>query len=254
MRIGHSLTTVAAALAIFTLALAAMPAAAAAEGPASQEFTFKVRQDRLIGDRDGTLTLAAEKVEYRSEDGKHGGAWAYRDIQRFEILSPTRVRITTYEDTKLFGVDRAFTLDVVAGELTVEVSDFLRSRLPRPFVTWFTDREGVAIAELAVKHNHRFGGCQGTLVVYDDRLVFASDSGHGSRTWLWTDLRGVGRPDPYRFELATYERELGGSRAYTFELKEGMPDAAYDAIWQRVYRPSPLRRVVEAPAGHEHHH
>ena len=253
MRTGHKTAFLIAAIAASVLALAG---AAAAEGPEEPTYTFTVREDRLVGGRDGTLTLAGDKVEYRSKDGEHGGAWAYRDIQRFEVLSPTRVRITTYEDTKLFGRDRSFTLELVGGELTVEVSDFLRGRLARPFVTWFTERAGAPIAELAVKHNHRFGGCQGTLAVYDDRLVYASDDddGHGSRTWLWTDLRGVGRPGSYRLELATYERELGSSRAFTFELKEGMSDAVYDAIWQRVYRPAPLRRVPEPPAGHEHHH
>jgi hypothetical protein len=251
MRIGHRVWFTGAAVAVCVLALAG---AAAAEGPAAPVYTFAVREDRLVRDRDGTLTLTVDKVEYRSEDGEHGGAWAYRDIQRFEVLSPTRVRITTYEDTKPFGEDRSFTLELTNGELTAEVSDFLRSRLPRPFVTWFTDREGPAIAEFAVKHNHRFGGCEGTLAVYDDRLVYASDDddGHGSRTWLWTDLRGVGRPDPYRLELSSYERELGSSRAFTFQLKEGMSDAAYDAIWQRVYRPAPLRKAAESPA--EHHH
>jgi hypothetical protein len=253
MRIGHRLGLIGAAVAGCVLALAG---AAWAEGPEAPTYTFTVREDRLVGGRDGTLTLTVDKVEYRSKDGEHGGAWAYRDIQRFEVLSPTRVRITTYEDTKLFGRDRSITLDLTSAELTLEVSDFLRSRLPRPFVTWFTERGGAPIAELAVKHNHRFGGCQGMLAVHDDRLVYVSDDddGHGSRTWLWTDLRGVSRPDPYRLELATYERELGSSRAFKFELKEGMSDAAYDAIWQRVYRPAPLRRVPESPAGHEHHH
>jgi hypothetical protein len=249
MRMGLRLGFISTAVAGCVLALAG---AAGAEGPEAPTFTFAVREDRLVGGRDGTLTLAADKVEYRSEDSKHGGAWAYRDIQRFEVLSPTRVRITTYEDTKLLGRDRTITLDLTNAELTLEVSDFLRSRLPRPFVTWFTERGGAPIAELAVKHNHRFGGCQGTLAVYDDRLVFASDDGHGSRTWLWTDLRGVSRPGSYRLELATYERELGSSRAFTFELKEGMSDAVYDALWQRVYRPALLRRAAEPAA--EHHH
>ncbi|MDQ2675747.1 MAG: hypothetical protein M3Y34_02975 [Actinomycetota bacterium] len=251
MRIGNNRAFLVAAAAACVLALAGT---AAAEGPAAPVYTFAVREDRLLGDRDGTLTLSVDKVEYRSEDGEHGGAWAYRDIQRFEVLSKTRVRITTYEDTKLLGRDRSITLDLTGDELAAEVSDFLRARLPRPFVTWFTDRERPALAELAVKHNHRFGGCQGTLAIYDDRLVFASDDGHGSRTWVWTDLRGVSRPGPYRLELSTYERELGSSRAFTFELKEGLADAVYDAIWQRVYRPAPLRRVPEPPAGHKHHH
>lgn len=239
-------------LATCALLYASLPTTVRADGPAGQEFTFTVRHGRMLGDRDGTLKLTAEKVEFRSKDGEHGGSWTYRDIQRLEVLSKTRIRITTYEDNKFFGMDRVFTLEIVGGELTSEVSDFLRSRMPKPFTTWFTDREGEPIVELAVKHHHRFGGCQGTIAVYDDRLVFVSDSGKGSRTWLWSDLRGVSRPDPFRLELATWERESGGPKAYTFAVKEAMPDAAYEAIWERIYRPTPLRVAVPPPA--EHHH
>lgn len=239
-------------LAMCALPYAWLPTTVRADGPGAQEYTFTVRHGRMLGDRDGTLTLTAERVEYRSKDGEHGGSWTYRDIQRLEVLSKTRIRITTYEDNKFFGMDRVFTLEIVGGELTSEVSDFLRSRMPKPFITWFTDREGQPIAELAVKHHHRFGGCQGTIAVYDDRLVFVSDSGKGSRTWLWSDLRGVSRPDPFRLELATWERESGGPKAYTFAVKEAMPDAAYEAIWERIYRPAPLRVAAPPPAEHQH--
>jgi hypothetical protein len=237
-----------AALAVVALALA--PAATAAA--ASPEYTYRVRQDRAVGGRDGKLTLTEAKVEYRSDDGEHGGAWSYRDIQRIEVLSPTRIRITTYEDTKWFGKDRAFTLDIVGGELTREVSDFLRARSPRPFVTSFVDREGAPIAEIGVKHNHRLGGCQGVVAVYDDHLVFEASDKDDSRTWLWADITGVSRPDAYRLELATRERQFGTARTFTFTLKEPISDAVYGAIWERVYRPAPLRVVDEPHA--EHHH
>src|SRR5687768_542980 len=128
MRIGHRNAFLIAAVAGCVLALAS---AAAAEEPAATAYTFAVRQDKLFAGRDGTLTLTAEKVEYRSKDGEHSGAWTYRDIQRFEVLSPTRMRITTYKDTKPFGKDKSFTFELTTGELTAEVSDFLRARLPR---------------------------------------------------------------------------------------------------------------------------
>jgi len=223
---------------------------------AAGDLSYKVRQHKLVGGRDGTLTFTEELVEYRSSDGKHGGSWAYRDVRQIELLSPTRVRIVTYEDkTEYFGADRTYTLDLVEGRLTREVSDFLRSKLSRPLVTSFTDREGVALAELSVKHNHRFGGCEGTVSVFDDRLVYASEEEENSRTWLWTDVRSVSRPDPFRLEISTYERELGSRRTFTFDLKAPMSDEAYDLLWQRVYRPTPLR-VVKAPApaaDHSHH-
>lgn len=226
------------------------------------DLTFKVREDRLLGGRDGLLIVSEERIEYRSEDGKHGGSWAYRDIRQVEIVSPTRMRITTYEDReKLLGADQTYTLDLVDGRLTREVSDFLRSKLTRPLVTSFTDQSGDVLAELSVKHNHRIGGCEGVVSVFEDRLVYASDEEESSRTWLWTDVRSVSRPDPYRLEIATYERELGGRRTFTFDLKAAISDEDYDRIWQRVYRPTPLvvakppaSPAAEAARGGRRHH
>lgn len=209
----------------------------------AQEFTYKVQQSRLLRDKFGELVIAEEEIRYRSTDGKAGGRWTYRDIRLLEILSPTRVRIWTYDDnSKLFGIDESFTLEIVDGVLTKEVSDFLRRRIARPFVTAFTDETESVLAELPVKHNHRFGGCEGTLRVFSDHLVYDSDESRNSRSWRWTDLRTVSRIDPYRFEVLTYEREFGGpGRSYTFALKEPMPEAVFDTIWTNVYRPTPLR-------------
>jgi hypothetical protein len=245
-------TTILELIAAGALAISLLGGAADA-----RELTFKVRQDKLVGGRDGQLTIGEERIEYRSSDGEHGGSWAYRDVRQIELLSPTRVRIITYEDDeKLLGADRSYTLDLVEGRLTREVSDYLRSKLSRPLVTSFTDESGEVLAAIAVKHNHRFGGCQGTVSVYDDRLVYASENEENSRTWVWTDVRSVSRPDPYRLEIATYERELGSRRTFTFDLKEPMSDEAYDKIWQRVYRPTPLQVVRKSAPADEHagHH
>jgi len=216
-------------------AILLLPIAASA-----QEFSYKVREDRLVGGRDGRLVLKADGVEYRSADGEHGGKWAYRDVKTLELLSKTRIRVHTYEDTKLFGANRVLTLDLLEGEITDEVSEFLRARLPRPLVTAFAGEAGREIAALSVKHRHRFGGCEGTLRVYEGRLVYESEADGNSRSWLWTDLRTVGRPDPYRLELLTYEPELGQGRSFVFSVKEAVSDDVYDAIWRRVYRPRPL--------------
>jgi hypothetical protein len=211
----------------------------------AQEYRYTVRQDLAIGARDGELVITTEGVRYRSEDGEHGGTWAYRDIRLFEILSPTRVRIHTYEDIpRLLGKDKTFTLEIVRAELTREVSEFLRGRIARPFVTAFADEEGPPVAEVAVKHNHRLGGCQGVLRIYKGRLVFAARDGDHSRSWRWTDLRGLGRADQYRLEVVTYEPQFGGQgRSYTFALKEPLADETFDLMWTSVYRPAPLGRA-----------
>jgi hypothetical protein len=213
----------------------------------AQEVTYKVRQDRLIGHRDGELIISESSVEYRTKNEKERRKWSYPDIKLFEILSPTRVRIRTYEAQKrLLGRDESLTFKIVEGELDQKVSDFLRAHIDRPFVTSFTGEEGEVLAEISVKHLHRFGGCQGTLKVYDNRLIYVAVDGRNSRSWRWTDIQTVGWTDKYRFEVSTYEPQTGGpKRSYNFSLKEEMTEGTYDLIWNRVFRPTPLIKSVE---------
>jgi hypothetical protein len=208
----------------------------------AQEFTYKVQQDRLIGHRDGELIISDRGVEYRAKREKESRAWTYTDIKVLEVLSPTRLRIWTYKDRKLYlGRDESWTFKIVEGQIDQNVSDFLRERIARPFVTSFTKEEQGALAEIPVKRSRRFGGSEGVLKVYQDRLVYESQTGHDSRSWRWTDIRSVGRPDIYRFDVETFEPQLGASsRSFDFNLKEPMPDKTYDLIWSRVYRPTPL--------------
>src|SRR5581483_3136239 len=195
----------------------------------AQEFTYKVEQDRTIGHRDGQLIISDKGIEYRA---------AKRENED---------RTWTYEDIKLFlGRDESLTFKIVEGQIDQKVSDFLRERSARPFVTSFVEKEAAPLAEIPVKHSHRFGGCEGTLKIFADRLVYESQTGHDSRSWRWTDIRSIGRSDLYRFDVETFEPQIGASsRSFNFILKEQMPDKTYDLIWSRVYRPTPLIRATE---------
>lgn len=215
---------------------------------AAQEFKYRVEQDRTIGHRDGELIISDKGVEFLAKQEKDSRAWAYDDIKLFEILSPTRLRIQTYSDRKLYpGKDESVSFKVVDGQLDRNVSDFLRARTTRPFVTSFVEEhERAGIAEIPVKHSHRFGGCEGLLKVYADKLEYQSTTGHDSRSWRWADIRSIGRADVYRFDVETFEPQMGASsRSFNFVLKERMADEIYDLIWSRVYRPTPLTRVTE---------
>jgi hypothetical protein len=213
----------------------------------AQEFTYKVQQDLFKGHRDGDLIISTNGVEYRSKKAKDSRVWTYTDIKLFEILSPTRVRIWTYQNRKLLlGQEESLTFKIIDGQIDQQVSDFLRVRITRPLVTSFTkeETESAPLAQIPVKHLHRWSGCQGFLKVYADRLVYEAQDGHDSRSWRWTDIRAVGRPDIDRFEVLTFEPQTGGpKRSFNFILKEPLPDKTYDLIWSHVFRPTPLIRV-----------
>ena len=215
----------------------------------AQQFTYNVQQDRTIGHRDGELTISENGIEYRARKReKESRSWSYSgDIKLLEILSATKIRIWTYKDRKLFlGKNESLTFNIIEGQIDQKVSDFLRERITRPFVTSFIEESEVALAEIPVKHSHRFGGCEGVLRVYPNRLVYEANDKHDSRTWLWTDIRSVGRPDVYRLDVETFEPQLGASsRSFNFSLKEQISDKTYDLIWGRVFRPTLLIRVSE---------
>lgn len=217
--------------------------------PASaQEFTYKVEQDRTIGHRDGQLIISDKGIEYRAAKRKNEDrTWTFEDIKLLEILSPTSVRIWTWKDRKLFlGRDESLTFKLVEGQIDQKVSDFLRDRIARPFVTSFIEEQAAPLAEIPVKRARWLKGSEGTLKVYSDRLVYESQTGQDSRSWRWTDIRSIGRSDIYRFDVETFEPQVGASsRSFNFILKEQMPDKTYDLIWSRVYRPTPLIRANE---------
>ena len=198
----------------------------------AQEFTYKVQQDRFIGHRDGELIISANGVEYRTKNEKDSRVWTYKDRKL------------------LLGRDESLTFKIVEGTLDQNLSDFLRDRVGRPIVTSFIEEQGTILAQIPVKHSHRFGGCEGTLKVYPDTLVYEAQDGHDSRSWRWSDIRSVGRPDVYRFDVETFEPQIGASsRSFNFILKEQLPDKTYDLIWSRVFRPTPLIRANAGVTG-----
>lgn len=214
----------------------------------AQEFRYRVQQDRLIGHRDGELIISTDRVEFRAKKEDESRNWAYREIKLFEILSTTRVRIWTYQNRKLMGQEESLSFKIIEGRIDQQVSDFLRERITRPLVTSLTNDEvgSEPLAEIPVKHLHRLSGCQGVLRVYADRLIYEAADGHDSRSWRWTDIRAVGRPDVDRFEVLTFESQLAGpKRSFNFILKERLADKTYDFIWSRVFRPRPLISAAE---------
>jgi len=209
----------------------------------AQDFRFPVRHEHGLRSCRGELSITAEGIEYRTVHVKHARRWAFEDIRIVVLASRREIVLHTYEaHWWALGRDRAFRFTTLS-EIPAEVSAFLSARLRRPLATSFVAAEGALLHEIAVRHRHRFGGCQGTLRIYADRMVYESrDRPHDSRSWRWSDIQRVGRFGPYQLEIVTYEPEFGGpTRAYVFDLKTSMPDEVYDFVWERVYHMAPRR-------------
>src|SRR5262249_30230407 len=184
----------------------------------------------------------------------------YKDIQQIKIESPTVLEILTYEDQRrMLGRDRIFRFRLLEGKITPEVSALLVAKASRQVATSVAPAsDGEPKFETAVKHLHAFGGCQGTLKIYPDRVSYESaDKPEHSRYWRYSDIQGFGRPARYRFEITTFEDKFGGpTKVYDFQLKEDLAASAYDYVWVRVnpaelypYGSAATRDALAANAG-----
>ena len=216
----------------------------------AQEFTYRAKLDRVIGDQEGTLVISPVGIQFETQD--HKLVWVYNDIRLLEISTPTTIRLRSYEAHKwlMLGKDKQFSFRLLESKFDDQLIEFLRSRSERPFITSFANLETSVqpLATLAVKHQHRLGGCQGTIQIYPDRLVFVTLDEHDSRSWRWQEIQSIGRPDQGKLEILTYELQTGGpQRSYNFILKEPLTAETYDMIWSQVYQPLPLIKPEKEP-------
>src|SRR5215510_5307401 len=231
---------------------------------AAQSFEFPVERDRLLRNHRGTLVVTPDGIEYRADQKNESRSWRYKDIQQIKIESPTVLEILTYEDQRqMLGRDRIFRFRLLEGKITPEVSALLVAKASRQVATSVAPaREGESKFETAVKHLHAFGGCEGALKIYPDRVAYESaDNPSHSRYWRYSDVQGFGHPSRYRFEITTFEDKFGGpTKVYDFQLKEDLPASAYDYVWVRVnpaelypYGSAATRDALAAnrPAGEE---
>ncbi len=220
-------------LVIFASVFFLAPAMASA-----QSFEFPVEHERIFRNHRGTLVITPDGIEYRTSQKNESRSWQYTDIQQIKIESPTELEILTYEDQKrMLGRDRIFRFRLLEGKITPEVSAFLTARATRPIATSVAPApDGEPKYETAVKHLHSFGGCQGTLKIYPDRVAYESaETAAHSRYWRYSDIQSFSHPARYRFEITTFEDKFGGpSKVYDFQLKEDLPASAYDYVWVRV--------------------
>ena len=214
-----------------TLLLAAAPAAA-------QSYEFPVEHDHTLRSCRGSLVITPEKIEYKTAHEKHARAWRYVELQQVKVESKTRIELLTYEDEKrLAWRDREWSFKILEDEITPEISALLQAQSARLLVTSVPPvTEGSPRFEIPVKHLHKLGGCSGELRIYADRVAFeSSERPDHSRFWRYTDIQNISQSERYRFEIATFEDRFGGPKTYNFQLREALPDQAYDYVWARVY-------------------
>ncbi len=188
----------------------------------------------------GQIEITEQAIVYRAEKESESRTWNYPDIQFFDRISSQEFTILTYEDQRRWlGRDKQYHFVVTEGELTDALFQTIRSRLNKPASNRAVSRREAAEYEVAVKHLHTFGGCEGTLRFTKNAITYVTADKYDAREWsLARDVRSVWSADRYRLQIHVYEnnrREFSRTRVFQFALKEPLDGAYYRRLKLRLY-------------------
>ena len=195
---------------------------------AQDAFRYPVVRDKTFKDEPGQLEIDSAGIHYKSTDGKTAIEIPFEDVYQANVADPAAVHIETYDVLKRrLGERRLYTFRLKEATHDETLAKFLTQKLKRPVLGSY----GVGVAEFSIPayHKHRLGGCNGVLEIGPNGIRFLSGREPDSRTWRYEDIETIGSSDPFHFRVNTF------AETYTFDLKERLPEKAYQAAWQRVY-------------------
>jgi hypothetical protein len=207
----------------------------------AEETRFQVKHDHGIKSCRGELVFREDEMEYVTSHKKDARTWNYVDIQQLGLVGPRKVSVVTYEDRKLqFGKDKLFNFELVEGTIPASLWNSLQTRLTKPLVSAVIPELPQAKYQLPVKHQHAMGGCQGTLEIGEQQVVYRTSHQANSRIWRYEDLSSIGSTGPFQLRLTAMERthgEYGAEKNFIFDLKRRLDPEVYDFIWGKVNLP-----------------
>ena len=190
-------------------------------------FDLKVEQVRILKNKRGDLHIDGQGISFQSQDGKTKISVPIDDLRQADVADPRSLRFQAYEVEKWKPIERREYVFRATEEAPVEaIAQFLTARIHRPVVGHYASASKFQVPAF---HRRTRAGTHGTLEIGDESIRFVSDKPADSRTWLYRDIETIGRPDSYRFRVTT-NRET-----YVVELKSGLPEAAYEFVWGKVY-------------------
>jgi hypothetical protein len=197
---------------------------------------FTVRHEHWQGHCSGVLTVDEKGVSFAGPK-KHAWNWKYQDIEQLTV-SADRVSVLTYKDNKLLlGADRVyqFTGKIPAAELYA----LLKDRLDQRFIAAVAQETELPAWTFPVKHLGRITGSEGTLTFGSDVVTYSTPLKGDSRTWRYSDIDCISSSGPFQLSVTTFERDkftFGDRKGFNFEMKERIPEAAYNEIWMQIQK------------------
>ncbi len=190
-------------------------------------FDLEVSRLRIPRDEPGTLHIDSRGVAFQSRDGKTRIMISFRDLREADVADPRALRFETYEVSKWKPVERRGYKFRAQPDAPVEdLARFLTEHVHRPVVGHYAQGSQFKVAAY---HRRALNGTSGILEIGESAIQFVSDKPADSRTWIYRDIETIGRPDSFRFRVTT-NRET-----YVLELKEDLPEAAYEFAWSKIY-------------------
>jgi hypothetical protein len=209
-------------------------------GGRAETYTYKVRHNHTVGSCQGVLVVGENDIRYQSDYRSDSRIWTYVDIKKVESPSLRKLSIQTREEQTLqLGRDKVFDFEFIDGEVTDELYNFIVTRLANPATKETPPEPPGGRWELAVKHLHLFGGCEGTLKVTDAYIEYVTEDADDARVWKYLDIKRFESPSSYQAIIYTYEDQtwqLGRDRVFRFDLKEPIEPRVYEFIRERLNR------------------
>ena len=197
---------------------------------AAQNFEFPARHHALPRKHTGTLRLNPDSVSF--DKPKIDIAWL--DIQEFELTDNRQIRVTTYQDRRLLlGKDQSYLFTLTGKSDILPIYAALKDKLGPRLTARLADTTGTPQWSLPAKHVKAIKGSEGTLHVFETKLVYESKRPAQSRTWRVADLPNISTAGPYQLSLG----------AEDFQLKQPLDPALYEALWLRLNQPKGLELI-----------
>ncbi|MBI4462253.1 MAG: hypothetical protein HY653_05045 [Acidobacteria bacterium] len=216
----------------FSLTLLALPAQA-------DTYSFRVKHEHTFGSCAGKLVISEQDIRYQTDSRSDARIWLYPQIKRVERKGLRNLIIHTYEDQSWqFGRDKPFEFHFLDGVVSNEVFNFVVVRVGRPAQAEATASLRTRY-ELAAKHLHTFGGCEGTLKITDTHIEYVSMRQKDSRLWKYLDIKQVRSSSAFDLTIASYEDQVlqfGRDKDFNFQLKEPLQPQVLEFIRSQMYR------------------
>ncbi|MFQ5816498.1 MAG: hypothetical protein ACE5H2_00900 [Terriglobia bacterium] len=215
------------------LALAILPAHA-------QTYSFRVKHSHAFGACQGTLLMSEQYIRYETDHRTHARIWRYPQVKKIRRKGLRQLIIHTYEDQLLqLGRDKKFQFQLLDGVVSNEVFNFVIVRIGRPADSQPPTLPRGGRYEIAAKHLHVFGGCEGTLKITPTHIEYVSGKAKDSRLWKYLDIKRVRHSSTYRLSIATYEDQVwlfGRDKTFNFQLKEALEPEVLEFMRSRMNR------------------